>query len=116
MSRGMPRLPRPLMDLWDWQSQAACRDVNPELFFSPESERGVRKRAREMVAKSLCGTCPVQPECRQHALAALARHTASTDGPVLAITHATVIRALTGERNTAHGAHEYYRYEPSDPA
>ncbi|RZT26959.1 MULTISPECIES: WhiB family transcriptional regulator [Kribbella] len=69
MSRGMPRLPRPLMDLWDWQSQAACRDVNPELFFSPESERGVRKRAREMVAKSLCGTCPVQPECRQHALA-----------------------------------------------
>jgi WhiB family transcriptional regulator, redox-sensing transcriptional regulator len=68
MSRGMPRLPRPLMDLWDWQSQAACRDVNPELFFSPESERGVRKRAREMVAKSLCGTCPVQPECRQHAL------------------------------------------------
>jgi WhiB family redox-sensing transcriptional regulator len=21
-----------------------------------------------MVAKSLCGTCPVQPECRQHAL------------------------------------------------
>jgi WhiB family redox-sensing transcriptional regulator len=68
MSRGMPRLPAPLMDLWDWQSQAACRDVNPELFFSPESERGVRKRAREMVAKSLCGTCPVQPECRQHAL------------------------------------------------
>ena len=68
MSRGMPRLPRPLMDLWDWQSQAACRDVNPELFFSPESERGVRKRAREMVAKSLCGTCPVQPECSQHAL------------------------------------------------
>ena len=68
MSRGMPRLPRPLMDLWDWQSQAACRDVNTELFFSPESERGVRKRAREMVAKSLCGTCPVQPECRQHAL------------------------------------------------
>ena len=68
MSRGMPRLPRPLMDLWDWQSQAACRDVNPELFFSPESERGVRKRAREMVAKSLCGNCPVQPECRQPAL------------------------------------------------
>ncbi|GAA0959322.1 WhiB family transcriptional regulator [Kribbella koreensis] len=68
MSRGMPRLPRPLMDLWDWQSQSACRDVNPELFFSPESERGVRKRAREMVAKSLCGTCPVQPECRQHAI------------------------------------------------
>ena len=68
MSRGTPRLPAPLLDLWDWQSQAECRDVNPDLFFSPESERGVRKRARETVAKSLCRTCPVQTECRQHAL------------------------------------------------
>ncbi|MET9275069.1 histidine phosphatase family protein [Kribbella sp. NPDC003557] len=50
---------------------------------------------------------------RERAQAALARHTASTDGPVLAITHATVIRALTGERSTAHGAHEYYRYDPA---
>jgi broad specificity phosphatase PhoE len=49
---------------------------------------------------------------RERARAALARHTASTDGPVLAITHATVIRALTGERHTPHGAHEYYRFEP----
>lgn len=53
---------------------------------------------------------------RERALAALARHTASTDGPVLAITHATVIRALTGERNTPHGGHEYYRYDPSAQA
>ena len=51
---------------------------------------------------------------RERARAALARHTASTDGPVLAITHAMVIRALTGEKDTAHGAHEYYRYDPAD--
>ncbi|MEV6270543.1 histidine phosphatase family protein [Kribbella sp. NPDC051936] len=50
---------------------------------------------------------------RERAHAALARHTASTDGPVLAITHATVIRALTGERDTAHGAHEHYRFDPA---
>ena len=50
---------------------------------------------------------------RERALAALARHTSSTDGPVLAITHATVIRALTGDPDTAHGAHEYYRFDPS---
>ena len=68
MSRGSPRLPAPLMQIWDWQSQAACRDVNPDLFFSPESERGRRKRARELVAKALCGTCPVQAECRRHAV------------------------------------------------
>ncbi len=53
---------------------------------------------------------------RERARAALARHTASTDGPVLAITHAMVIRALTGETGTAHGGHEYYRYDPADDA
>jgi broad specificity phosphatase PhoE len=51
---------------------------------------------------------------RERARAALGRHTMSTDGPVLAITHATVIRALTGETGTAHGSHEYYRYDPAD--
>jgi broad specificity phosphatase PhoE len=50
-------------------------------------------------------------QVRERALEALARHTASTDGPVLAITHSMVIRALTGERDTPHGAHQYYRYE-----
>jgi broad specificity phosphatase PhoE len=50
---------------------------------------------------------------RKRAEAALARHAASTDGPILAITHATVIRALTGEQGTAHGGHEYYRYDPA---
>jgi broad specificity phosphatase PhoE len=51
---------------------------------------------------------------RERARAALARHAASTDGPVLTITHAMVIRALTGETGTAHGGHEYYRYDPAD--
>ncbi|TDD18269.1 histidine phosphatase family protein [Kribbella turkmenica] len=51
---------------------------------------------------------------RERARAALARHTASTDGPVLAVTHLMVIRALTGETGTAHGAHEYYRYDPAE--
>jgi len=50
---------------------------------------------------------------RERAETALARHAAGTDGPVLAITHATVIRALTGETGTAHGGHEYYRYAPA---
>lgn len=51
---------------------------------------------------------------RARARTALARHTASTDGPVLVITHAMVIRALTGEADTPHGMHEYYRYDPDD--
>jgi broad specificity phosphatase PhoE len=53
-------------------------------------------------------------QVRERARAVLARHTARTNGPVLAITHAMVIRALTGERDTAHGAHEYYRYDLAD--
>ena len=53
-------------------------------------------------------------QVRERALAVLARHTARTNGPVLVITHAMVIRALTGERSTAHGAHEYYSYDPAD--
>jgi WhiB family transcriptional regulator, redox-sensing transcriptional regulator len=61
-------LPYPLIDNWAWQDEAACRDVNPDLFFSAESERGLRKHAREMLAKSLCGTCPVQRQCRDHAV------------------------------------------------
>ncbi|MFI5708583.1 histidine phosphatase family protein [Kribbella sp. NPDC051620] len=48
---------------------------------------------------------------RARAREALARHTASTDGPVLAITHAMVIRALTGERGVEHGGHVYFSYE-----
>jgi broad specificity phosphatase PhoE len=51
---------------------------------------------------------------RERARAAFARHTASTDGPVLAITHSMVIRALTGVPDMAHGVHEYYRYDPAD--
>jgi len=51
---------------------------------------------------------------RDRAKAALGRHAASTDGPALVVTHAMVIRALTGETGTAHGAHEYYRYDPAD--
>lgn len=66
----MDRPVRALLGDWAWQEQAACRDVNPDVFFSPDTERGLRKYAREMLAKSLCGTCPVQAECRAYALAA----------------------------------------------
>ncbi|MGC4942058.1 histidine phosphatase family protein [Kribbella sp. DT2] len=51
---------------------------------------------------------------RERARAAITRHTASTDGPVLAITHAMVVRALTGTKDLPHGSHEYYRYDATD--
>lgn len=50
-------------------------------------------------------------QVRDRALGALARHAANTDGPILVVTHALVIRGITGTTDTAHGAHEHYRYD-----
>lgn len=62
------RLPMPLHESYDWQYDGACRTANPETFFSPESERGPRRRAREAAAKAMCDVCPVVRQCLQHAL------------------------------------------------
>ncbi|MDT3767194.1 WhiB family transcriptional regulator [Gleimia hominis] len=62
------RLPGPVMDRWDWQFQAACRDMDTELFFHPEGERGSTRRRRAEAAKAICATCPVLEQCREHAL------------------------------------------------
>jgi len=62
------RLPMPLLNVYDWQFEGACREADPALFFSPESERGPRRRARENAAKLYCQRCPVIEQCLQHAL------------------------------------------------
>jgi WhiB family transcriptional regulator, redox-sensing transcriptional regulator len=62
------RLPMPVQESYEWQYLSACREVDPETFFSPESERGPRRRAREAAAKSLCDRCPVVAQCLRHAL------------------------------------------------
>lgn len=63
------RLPMPLIEVYEWQYEGACTESDPETFFSPESERGPRRRARERAAKSYCARCPVVDECLEHALA-----------------------------------------------
>jgi WhiB family redox-sensing transcriptional regulator len=62
------RLPMPIMESYDWQNEGACRDVEPDAFFSPEAERGLRRVRREEAAKALCARCPVIDVCREHAL------------------------------------------------
>lgn len=47
----------------DWTHQAACRDIDPELWFP---RRGDSHTATE--AKAVCNTCPVQNECLEYAL------------------------------------------------
>ena len=62
------RLPMPLQEVYEWQYEGACRDVDPATFFSPDAERGPRRQNREFAAKSLCARCPVIDACLDHAL------------------------------------------------
>ena len=64
------RMPGPMIDAWEWQYEAACRDLDTELFFHPEGERGSTRRRRAANAKAICATCPVIEQCRSYALAA----------------------------------------------
>lgn len=58
-----------MTDVLDWRALAACRGVDPELFYpvgddwtGPANER----RAREALA--VCAGCPVRTECLADAL------------------------------------------------
>lgn len=62
------RLPGPIMDKWDWQYGGACRELDTELFFHPEGERGSSRRRRAANAKAVCASCPMIEQCRSHAL------------------------------------------------
>lgn len=61
--------PGPIIELWQWQFDGACRDEGDALFFHPEGERGPRRRRRDEAAKQVCARCPVIVACREHALA-----------------------------------------------
>lgn len=52
-----------------WHLSAACRALDPEMFFSPDDERGPRKRERDAAARAICATCPVQRHCLEWAMA-----------------------------------------------
>lgn len=63
------RLPKPLLEMWQWQNSGACRELPSELFFHPDGERGPSRRNRESKALAVCATCPVIQQCRKQALA-----------------------------------------------
>ena len=66
----LKNLPLPLQEVYEWQYDAACQGLEAARFFSPDAERGSRRRDREDAAKAICSTCPVLDKCREHALAA----------------------------------------------
>lgn len=66
-----PRLTLPLLGNWDWQTQAACRGMEPAVFFySPDEPAAVTREAQAKRAKSVCARCPVADACLEHALLA----------------------------------------------
>ncbi|GAA1866502.1 hypothetical protein GCM10009772_47390 [Pseudonocardia alni subsp. carboxydivorans] len=52
----------------DWRARAACRDVEPDLFF-PTPTNGAALVAAERRALSVCRVCPVLEACRTWAIA-----------------------------------------------
>lgn len=59
----------------DWRMRAACRSMDPEMFFSSEDFENKQERSeREAVAKAVCGRCVVVDDCLTYALEAQERY------------------------------------------
>ena len=51
----------------DWRADAACRTVDPEIFFPVGNAREVERAHR--AARAVCTTCPVSRQCLVTAVA-----------------------------------------------
>lgn len=59
----------------DWRLQAACRGIDPELFFSSDEIVNRQERTeREAEAKAVCTRCVVRDPCLSYAVAAGERY------------------------------------------
>lgn len=56
------------MAFLDWHADGACRDLDTEMFFHPDNERGPQRSERERAAKAVCARCPVVTQCAAWAL------------------------------------------------
>ena len=53
----------------DWQTRAACRSADANIFFPPtQTETKEERTLREAAAKSVCAQCPVREQCLTFAL------------------------------------------------
>jgi WhiB family redox-sensing transcriptional regulator len=50
----------------DWRDRAACRDIDPELFFPTGYGASAQRQAAK--AKAVCAACPVAVECLAFAM------------------------------------------------
>lgn len=64
MTQTKPRDTRSSQPAPDWRESAACREIDPELFYpKPGNVRGIN------AAKGICAGCPVRRACLEKALA-----------------------------------------------
>ena len=66
------RLPMPILDSYEWQFEGACNEADPEVFFSPQSERGARVWGYVVASDSVAGLQALLASMLAFALAALA--------------------------------------------
>jgi len=87
----------------DWRGQADVRAAYAEFIaYDGEWPEDV-PRAWEPMSR-----------IRERSRTALLRHTSITDGPILVVTHALVIRALSGEDSTPHGGHQRLWFDAAE--
>ena len=59
----------------DWRPLAACRGLDPDMFFASEDvENRQERRDREAAAKAVCARCTVVDDCLSYAIAAGERY------------------------------------------
>ncbi|MFC0628318.1 histidine phosphatase family protein [Kribbella deserti] len=88
-----------------WRGPADVRGIAAELAeFDGEWPDGVPRRWEPL------------SRVRERATAALRRCAASTDGPILVVTHNRVIQAITGAADTPHGGHQRLWFDPAADA
>lgn len=64
----MVRLPAAVVESYDWQKDAACLGMDPDMFFHPWGDTPSNRLEREKLAVAVCNGCVVIERCRQWAL------------------------------------------------
>lgn len=62
------KLPKPLIQNYEWQQRGNCLGVDTNVFFPESSLRGNKKIAAHEEAKVYCKSCVVVSECLKFAL------------------------------------------------
>ncbi|RKT78701.1 WhiB family redox-sensing transcriptional regulator [Terracoccus luteus] len=66
---GITRLPRPMLENYEWQQRGLCRGSDVEQFFTDDPDQSRKARNdRTEAAKAVCAGCPVVQQCLDHAL------------------------------------------------